>query len=470
MNLFFSLQDIKQIDKRYLKYVVFLFSFAIAYLYYSPFLHNFFVLDDFKCLENPLHGFSAVIFGNNSLRFIPNTLWWPLYQISGIDPFLYNLLSTVLHFINSIMLYFFVLKLFNDEHLSLLASIIFISSGVAADAVLWKSTNSTLLCLFFYLWSLHSYVKYRKNESKTIIAPIILFVFAMLSKEEAASLPFIIILLEILFFDSFRNMKSLIKILIPFYVIIIIYMSGTWLLNNYLNLNIHLGHGDKIKFSILYSLFGGLTVFFLPPDGILKANNLLLYTSIIVIPLSFIFVKKRNTLIFAYAWIVITFLPQSLIPGHFSSIYDFNYGSISRYLYLPVAGFSILFSRIMLDLKEFCPRTTQLALTILLILFIAINYKNVHDRGNGWQREGQRIESYLHAVKEQIPVFPTKSDVLSVNGYPGKGFIQSALRAYYDDPNIYYIKDSIKHKEGHSLFVIYYDIVPGKLVDVKKIK
>ncbi len=140
-------------------------SVAVAFIYYGPFLNNFFYLDDFKYIENIFRGPLDVLLGYNSLRLLSNTLWWPLYSIAGFNPFIFNLYSLVLYSANAVLLYLFLSKLLNDRGYVLLAGAFFLLNAVGCDAVFWKAASSGLLSLFFYLLTLYTYLDYRRKGS-----------------------------------------------------------------------------------------------------------------------------------------------------------------------------------------------------------------------------------------------------------------------------------------------------------------
>lgn len=442
---------------------------AATLLYFGPFVNNFFAWDDFKYIENILYGSSAVIFGYDSLRVIANIIWLPLFLITGLDPLGYNLFSICLYFLNSLVLYQLILRLFKDEMFSFLAGILFVFSSVGADAVFWKSANSTLLNLFFYLLSLYAYVTYRqRNEKKYFTYSLLLFLFAMLSKEEAASLPLIILAAEALFFKGFENKAMLTKTVIPYFIIILAYIMATYAFN-YL-FHIQVGHTAGFRFKPLYSLFGGGMVFFISPEGYLNISDISIYFTAAFIVITFIFVKDRRLLIFGYLWVFFTFLPQSLSGA---VVFDFrggfNFGSVSRYLYLPSVGSSIIFAAVISNFRDRLPQRIYIpTLCLLLFLFVSINYNRVHVRGEGWRFFSQSMERFLYSLKDVQPTFPENSYVHVVNKPTKQAFIQQSLRAFYKNSKIYWTDnlDGSNLKKNDSLFVIFHNWTSERAVNV----
>jgi len=204
---------------------VFLFLLAGTFIFYRSFLDNFFVYDDFKYLENMYRGPLSVLFGYGNVRFVSNLVWWPLHAIAGNNPFAYNLFSVVLHAVNAMVLFCLLGHLTKNREFSSICAALFCFYSTGCDAVLWKSANNTLLASLLYLLTLNLYVMYRQHGiHKYLLASLSCFVLAIFSKEDAASIPFIIILIEIIFFRGIDNFQSAIRKTVPFVVIIVVYI------------------------------------------------------------------------------------------------------------------------------------------------------------------------------------------------------------------------------------------------------
>lgn len=444
---------------------------VVSFLYYWQFLDNFFVYDDYRYIENIFTGPQAVILGYNAFRVISNAAWVPLYFLSGFDPFGYNLFSVTLYFANSVLLYFFVLKMFDRKDIAFLVSAVFVTNGVAADTVFWKMSASSLIQFFLYLTTLYAYVVSRQKNNRTyFICSILFFALAMFSKEEAASLPFIILLIDILFFEGLDDKPGMVKRVIPYGIIIIFYISVSNLV--FYLLSIKPETLIFFKFRPLFSLFGGFSVFFLDPAGFLEISNPLIYITAFLIPLSFIFVKERRLLLFGYGWILFTFLPQSLsVVGRFDPVYIFN--SISRSLYLPSVGSAIVIAMVLLSFKErLSSKLFIVVCAVFFSFFISMNYNRVQVRGEQWRRDGQPMKRFLYSLKKVQPAFPQNSYVHVVDGPVGRAYIQQSLRAFYKNPKIYWVNNpqEVKLKEGDSFFIIFYNWGPGDPVQVRKVR
>jgi hypothetical protein len=433
-----------------------LLAVAIALLFYWRFLDNFFAFDDFKYLENFSHGPLAVLFGYNSLRLISNLSWWPLFSISGLDPLSYNIFSLLLHAANGVLLYLFLTRLTKDRAYGIVGSLFFLVNAVGSDAIFWKATNSSLLNVFFYLLTLISYLLYRERNAKGLhVLSISLFLLAMFSKEEAASMPFILLLLELFFFNGLADKKGVIRRTAPFAAIILLYILANWLVFEYLL------HGQAepakfFKFRPLHTLLTGWSVFFLSPQGVLKAADPAIYLTALGIMLSFFWVRDKRLLYFGYGWVFFAFLPMSFTTlGQLEPRVICN--SISRYLYITSIGSAIVLTAVVIRCREtFSGRVYYSTAALFLAFFSALNYGRVQARGAEWQMAGKPTARFLDSIKKSMPNFPPNSYVFVVNAPTGRAFVQQALRATYQNPEITWIVDPYKYirKPGENAFLI----------------
>lgn len=436
-----------------------LLASIITTFYYVPFLNNFFVFDDFRMIENIFRGTGATLLGYDTVRVVANLSFVPLYFLSGLNPLGYNLFNVTLHFVNSLLIFFFINHLFKSTTLSFLVGIIFIASGVGSDAIFWKISNCTLLSLAFCLVTLILYTRWRQEHKKNFyLWSIFTFLLAMFSKEDAATLPILIVLLEILFWGGWQEKISAIKRIVPFCIIVFSYLLTAQILIRIFGVNLE-AFTVFFKFRPLYSLFGGFTVFFIHPSGSLGLVNPFIYITAVLIPLTFFFVKEKKLLAFGYGWIFIAFLPSSFMTvGLFNPVYVLN--SISRYLYMSSVGSSIVFAAILISFRErFSNKIFMAVCALFFVIFVAISYSRVQDRGMQWQGQGKPMRGFLYSLKEVLPTIPENSYV-HVKGDVGAGraYIQQSLRAFYRNSKIYWTNDphTVKLKNGEQIIIIFY--------------
>lgn len=148
------------------------------------------------------------------------------YSLWGYAPFGYHLTNTVLHCLNSLMLFSVIKKgtemylekkqTLNIEMKSVIyaasVTLLFIVHPLQVETVAWLSERKNVLFLLFYLLSINFYLSYVKTnfiDKKLLTYTFIMFVLSILSKPMAVSLPVVLVILDYLF-DRINN-KTIIR-------------------------------------------------------------------------------------------------------------------------------------------------------------------------------------------------------------------------------------------------------------------
>ncbi len=120
------------------------------------------------------------------------------YMIAGLAPWIYHLTNILLHALNGMLIGWLLLLLTKRRGPALFAALIFIAHPLNTEAVVWVAGRKDLLSTMFFLLSMITYVRYRKNQRWSYAMSIVFFIFALLSKVMAATLPAILILFDFL--------------------------------------------------------------------------------------------------------------------------------------------------------------------------------------------------------------------------------------------------------------------------------
>ena len=201
-------------------------------LVYAPVLQNDFVWDDVVYVtENTLIRSLSIYSLSEMLISFHASNWHPLtwlslaidYTFWGLDPLGYHLTNIILHGLNTLIVFFLAIKLTvkakEDDEISLPSkmetSILtqsLIVAGVTAllfglhplhvESVAWVSERKDLLCALFVLLSILSYLSYTSSIGQNyrwilLTTCLLLFIFALMSKPMAVTLPVILLLLDI---------------------------------------------------------------------------------------------------------------------------------------------------------------------------------------------------------------------------------------------------------------------------------
>lgn len=123
--------------------------------------------------------------------------WAVNYQISGDEPWSYQLLNLLLHLLNVLLIYRLV-RLLTKEHLTgIIAAAIFGVMTIHVESVAWMSERKDVLYTAFYLMSLVAYVQYiATSKIKHLLFSILGFALALMSKGQAISLVLVLPLIE----------------------------------------------------------------------------------------------------------------------------------------------------------------------------------------------------------------------------------------------------------------------------------
>lgn len=228
---------------------------ALGFLIYSNTFHVPFVYDDasfivgnpgikdFRYFENPLQILTIPTIASNFrtqfiTRIVTNFTFALNYALNGLNVSGYHIFNLIVHLSNAILVYYLVLITFRTPFFSsrprseddsrgahyrsmiaLFSALIFVSHPVQTQAVTYIAQRFASLVTTFYLLSLFLYVSSRIAESSAsrvvlYAAALLSVVCAMLTKENAFTLPFSIALYEFMFFDE--KIKKRILLLLPF--------------------------------------------------------------------------------------------------------------------------------------------------------------------------------------------------------------------------------------------------------------
>ncbi len=133
------------------------------------------------------------------------------YQVTGADedgetiPWLFQLTNILLHVISTALLFFIILKLFDNLEIAIITALLFGIHTIHVESITWISERKDVLYTAFYLSSLLFYIEYIKKEKiQFIIIAFLFFLLSLLSKAQAVSLAVTFVAV-----DYFLNRKLL---------------------------------------------------------------------------------------------------------------------------------------------------------------------------------------------------------------------------------------------------------------------
>lgn len=206
---------------------------------YSNSIYSPFILDDFHSFINnqnlyinnisidSLEQLSKTEFGVN--RLIPLLTFALDHLISNGNIIQYHITNIIIHVATAITIYFLIINLLSANNIKLLVentnkrlfafmvSAIWALNPVQTNAVTYLVQRMTSMAALFYIAAILMYVKTRKSESKNkkclyILLCVAFSVFSFVSKENSATLPIAIWMIEYFFFNNEIFIKFLNKI------------------------------------------------------------------------------------------------------------------------------------------------------------------------------------------------------------------------------------------------------------------
>ena len=132
--------------------------------------------------------------------------WHPVTWIShmldvelfGLDPVGHHWASIVIHVLNCLLIYFFLARITGELWASAALILLFSVHPLRVESVAWAAERKDVLCMFFWMICLLSYLAYvRVGRRSYYAASILAFALALMSKPMALTLPVILLLIDV---------------------------------------------------------------------------------------------------------------------------------------------------------------------------------------------------------------------------------------------------------------------------------
>ncbi len=144
------------------------------------------------------------------------------YHFFGLNPRAYHTTNLIFHLLNIVLVFFLIFTLSRRIEAAFITALLFAIHPLHVESVAWISERKDVMYAFFYIASLISYVYYlKKNKLKYLIFTAILFVFSLLSKSAAVTLPVLLLLFD--FYYKRKLTRVLILEKLPFFALSIFF-------------------------------------------------------------------------------------------------------------------------------------------------------------------------------------------------------------------------------------------------------
>jgi len=373
----------------------------------------------------------------------------------GLDPAGFHFSNILLHILVALSFFWIVHMLFFYRSLAFLAGILFVLHPVNTEAVSFISDRAESLAALFMLLSMISYVKYAESANfKTYLLSLGCFFLALLSKENALILPFIMLLYHYIFRikAKFNNFFGL-SVVILMYLCVRYFIIKPEVYSEPVNIILHRIPGffaaiaDYLRLSILplnlhmeysFSFFR-----FSDPKVIagIAAASILIFIA---------FRQRRADCLVSFSifWFFIALIPVS-------NIYSVNDSYMAeRWLYFPSMGLILIFSDRLLYLyeNEKFKKTGVALISALLIIysFLTISQNEYWVDPVRFYERTLKFNPFSSKVYNQLGLeYRRKGDLESSRAAFDKAVQMDEKNeaAYYNRALIYFLKgDCIKSR------------------------
>ena len=460
----------------------------LCLIVYFNSLSNGFVYDDYgliienRYIKQP-GKFIASLFNQSyykiagleaSYRPVASLSYLLAYSIAGLNPFYYHLASLLLHILSTLLVYCLANIILQYRLRALLAACLFACHPVLSEAVNCISFNEDLLTTFFFLLALLVYIRIESEQVRFNIGAYCLslffYLFGLLSKEMAITLPIIILLYDLILRDadrdtlSFKQRLNILKKRGSFYAgyaaVSLFYLFLRFFLFQIPGESLKSSYGSLLE-RIIYlpgHIFSFIRLIIFPtdltadyvfayPDSFFDAVNLVGFGVVIGLAgASYFIYRYSKEIFFGLWWCLITLLPVL-------NLIEIYHPLAERYFYLPLIGFCLMVPIIIWGLAgRLITRTPRLNLvsSILILGIIGLYSTATIARNPDWQ------DNYSLWSK----TLQTSPDSLVARGGLGMAYLEQgkldkaheqfdiAIKLYPGHHKGYYNLGLIYHRKG----------------------
>ena len=394
-------------------------SFAV----YFNSLNNDFVFDDQTLIvDNPViksSEFLSRIFKKNLYDYpgmaneiTSDQMYRPLqsltysidYRIWGLRPLGFRLANILLHLINSILIYYLLITIFENNALSKIISVLFLVHPIHTSVVSYISGRADLLVRLFMFLSMICFLEFIKSGSKVYYTfSLLSALFALLSRENALTL---FVFLTLILFIIKAKPKYYFHIM-PFILLDLFYLILRFFL---------LGHSGILIHTPLLSLPLRIVTFFnilleyllillLPLDlhlfrsipfirDLLEARTFFALIFILFYFLGVVRLRKNKLFVFSMLWFLIAIIPVFLYMDSFPVLNEAMMAE--SWVYIASLGFFILLAYILKSVRK----TGGIIIASLTVFYAFLTIAN----NKYWKNEFVLYEYMLGYAPKAIPM------------------------------------------------------------------
>jgi len=413
---------------RYLAaFILFIFSFLI----YLPSLQNNFVWDDVIEIKKNYFKFEKTslvksIFPEKSAKkkkgyFRPVTyltLGYD-YKIWGDNPFGFHLTNVLLNSISTILLFFLFLLILRrfeiegKEVIAFFSTLLFTVHPMHVESVSWIAGRTDILCSLFFIAAFISHIK-SNDKTYFIILTCFLFYISILSKELAVAFPFTVLAYDVIA-EKKISKKSALRFalyMIFFVLYFLIKSKGGNQVTPDIYTDIASGSTVLVKYfylvktlfiAYLFYFYKLITPFWFSsfisniPKGSIYFSMSLMCFVLLGYLFYYSYKKKSGFKSFCLLWLLLVIGPSSLIAVMLIS----STPLAERYLYLPIAPFSLIVVFMLYKMFEL-KRFQTLSIIAFCAVFLVFGFLTILRQAT-WQ---DRVTFWADAARNTDNAIP----------------------------------------------------------------
>jgi protein O-mannosyl-transferase len=377
--------------------------------------------DEQYFVENPNIALNSANIRKSFLQGETHRMYVPLtalsnsinYHFSGLNPRPYILTNIIIHLFNIILVFVFISLLIKNPFVAFAVTALFALHPMQVESVAFASGRRDILYVLFYLLCLIFYIaaaERRKGNWIQYALSIVFAMLAMLSKGQALTIPFTLILIGFLMKYDFRSRRFWLR-LAPFFLIMFIvgykvFIAPRYASPDYTSIS-YLDNNLPVFYRLVYACHGFVQyiILLLVPYKLALVHPYPAILDKYVIPATFylyvflfaaiVFVFFRYALKSRYFWFGLAFFAVNiamllqLIPNSYGIMND-------HYVYLACLGiFVLICERIAL---RFLNKKNAVFIYSSFIFYLAIlgiiSNQRIHDFKNSMTIWNDVIKKY----------------------------------------------------------------------------
>lgn len=165
------------------------------------------------------------------------------YHFFKLDPFGYHMVSLIIHLLNCLLVFWFIVLISRSSAVSFFTALFFAVHPLHVESVAWIAERKDLLCAFFFFLAFIMYFYYRRCLAKRFyFLSLVFFVLSLLAKPQGIIFPFLLCVFDVC--RGKRAAASLILDKVPYLL-----LAVSIALLNFHGLRSSLAAGGTLSFS-----------------------------------------------------------------------------------------------------------------------------------------------------------------------------------------------------------------------------